>query len=631
VKPEGRDTTTHVSSATPDTAGAGRYLHASGARPLAGYTIKRGVGIGGFGEIYYAVSDAGKEVALKLIRRHLDVELRGIRHCLNLKHPNLVSLYDIRQDEQGETWVVMEYVAGQCLADVIEAHPQGMPVDQVLAWFHGIGAAIGYLHDRGIVHRDLKPANLFCDEGLVKVGDYGLSKFISCSRRSGHTESIGTVHYMAPEVANGRYGKEIDIYALGVILYEMLTGRVPFEGESVGEVLMKHLTATPDLSMLGEPFRAVVARALEKDPAQRFSSMAEMLHALPPLAAGGASLSYAGPVGGAGSTAGQAGGRISEEPVLRWVRQSVAQLRTTLRESNVRQPARGLLLAGALLVLLVGAGSWLPLAILLLMIYGVYRVIWAMARWLQPRSRRTPAGRLSPQTGDALHPRAAARRFDPLASLRNKPTRQRVAELLGSMVGSALVAATMCLLLVILAIYRGQMPQATHIAWMLSVSTVAAWAVLIPSKVWEGRRGEAALRRFVLLVAGLAVGLFASGVHTFLTYRLPDPTTFLPPDPELTATARYQLPEGFYSDGSPRMVAYLACFATLFLLLRWWHQADPLRSARLSLWSTLVCTVMAGVVAAVWHFPQPWLVMVAAVMSISIQLASPRIEEPHPW
>ncbi len=141
---------------------------------------------------------------------------------------------------------------------------------------------MAYLHDHGIVHRDLKPANIFCDEGVVKIGDYGLSKFISCSRRSGHTESIGTVHYMAPEVANGRYGKEIDVYAMGVILYEMLTGRVPFEGESVGEVLMKHLTARPDVSMLAEPYRSVVARALEKDPGLRYRSAGEMLAALPP-------------------------------------------------------------------------------------------------------------------------------------------------------------------------------------------------------------------------------------------------------------------------------------------------------------------------------------------------------------
>ena len=141
----------------------------------------------------------------------------------------------------------MEYVAGESLEEVIGRNPQGLPPDEALDWMQGIAAGVAYLHDHGIVHRDLKPGNIFRDDGLVKLGDYGLSKFISCSRRSGQTESIGTVHYMAPEVANGRYGKEIDIYALGIILYEMLTGHVPFEGESVGEVLMKHLTAEPTL------------------------------------------------------------------------------------------------------------------------------------------------------------------------------------------------------------------------------------------------------------------------------------------------------------------------------------------------------------------------------------------------
>ena len=106
------------------------------------------------------------------------------------------------------------------------------------------------------MHRDLKPGNIFNDDGQVKIGDYGLSKFISASRRSGQTESVGTVHYMAPEIANGRYGKEIDLYALGVILYELLSGQVPFEGESVGEVLMKHLTAEPDVSRVPGPYRA---------------------------------------------------------------------------------------------------------------------------------------------------------------------------------------------------------------------------------------------------------------------------------------------------------------------------------------------------------------------------------------
>ena len=280
------DTTDHAMppGGKPGPRGSGPFLYASGTRPLAGYTIKRGVGSGGFGEVYYATSDAGKEVALKLIRRNLDTELRGMRQCLNLKHPNLLSLYDIRQDDAGDTWVVMEYMSGKCLEAELADHPQGLPLAEALAWFHGIAAGVAYLHDHGIVHRDLKPGNIFCDEGVVKVGDYGLSKFISCSRRSGHTESIGTVHYMAPEVAHGRYGKELDIYALGAILYELLTGRVPFEGESVGEVLMKHLTAQPDVSKLAEPYRSVVARALEKDPARRFATVGEMVAALPAAA-----------------------------------------------------------------------------------------------------------------------------------------------------------------------------------------------------------------------------------------------------------------------------------------------------------------------------------------------------------
>ncbi len=166
----------------------------------------------------------------------------------------------------------MEYVTGQSLEDAIDAHPSGMPVDEVLAWIHGIAAGVAYLHDHGIVHRDLKPGNIFLDEdggsvsGTVKIGDYGLSKFISCSRRSGQTESVGTVHYMAPEIANGRYGQEIDIYALGIMLYEMLTGHVPFEGESVGEVLMKHLTAEPDLDQVQEPYRRSSAARWPRTP-----------------------------------------------------------------------------------------------------------------------------------------------------------------------------------------------------------------------------------------------------------------------------------------------------------------------------------------------------------------------------
>src|SRR5689334_812571 len=149
---------------SPAVGPTGRFAYASGARPLSGYTIKRGIGHGGFGEVYFATSDAGKEVAIKLIRRNLDIELRGVTQCLNLKHPNLIALYDVKQDDEGDNWVVMELVSGESLEDALNRSPNGMPENEALAWMHGIGAGVAYLHDHGIVHRDLKPGNIFVDE-----------------------------------------------------------------------------------------------------------------------------------------------------------------------------------------------------------------------------------------------------------------------------------------------------------------------------------------------------------------------------------------------------------------------------------------------------------------------------------
>ncbi|MBK8915208.1 MAG: serine/threonine protein kinase [Phycisphaerales bacterium] len=262
------------------------YAFQYGDRPLDGITIQRAVGRGGFGEVYYALTDSGKQVALKFLRDNADVELRGIQNVLNLKSPYLVSVFDVRRDGGGDSWVVMEYISGPSLRDVLIAEPQGLGPQKAAFFLRGIAQGLSYLHERGVVHRDLKPGNIFYDDGFVKIGDYGLSKYIPVSRHSGQTMSVGTVHYMAPEIGSGNYSKAIDVYALGVILFEMLTGRLPFAGSSMGEVLMRHISDTPDLSALPEGFRPIVARALAKKPEDRYpdaGSMAAALDASPEL------------------------------------------------------------------------------------------------------------------------------------------------------------------------------------------------------------------------------------------------------------------------------------------------------------------------------------------------------------
>ncbi len=256
-----------------------KFTFSAGDKPFEGYTIKRAIHRGGFGEVYYAQTDAGKEVALKLLHDNMEVELRGVAQCLNLKHPNLVTIFDVKTDADGDHWIVMEYIAGGTLADIIAKHPEGLSHSQTVDIFQQCSTGLAFLHDRGLVHRDLKPANVFTEEGVLKIGDVGLTKFISQTHRSAHTQSVGTVYYMAPEVAKGKYGKGVDIYAMGVIAYEMLTGRVPFDGESTGEILMKHLTEKPDLSPFDKPLADVLERSLEKDEQNRFDSIQEFQQA----------------------------------------------------------------------------------------------------------------------------------------------------------------------------------------------------------------------------------------------------------------------------------------------------------------------------------------------------------------
>jgi serine/threonine protein kinase len=169
----------------------------------------------------------------------------------------------------------MEFVAGPSLRQLLDESPGGLGAQKTAFFLREIGKGLTFLHDCGIVHRDLKPGNIFYENGYVKIGDYGLSKAMEPTQHSGQTITVGTVHYMAPRSAAGGYDKSIDIYAMGAVLYEMLTGQPPFLGASAGEILMKHVSAESDLGRSRSPSGPSSARRWRRTPPSDTSPVQE--------------------------------------------------------------------------------------------------------------------------------------------------------------------------------------------------------------------------------------------------------------------------------------------------------------------------------------------------------------------
>lgn len=645
-----------------------RFTFAPESKPLDGYTIKRAIHRGGFGEVYYALSDAGKEVALKLLHNNLEVELRGVSQCLNLKHPNLVTIFDMKQDSDKEHWIVMEFVGGKGLYEVMQEHPKGMPLKDVLFWLSGITAGLSFLHDRGIVHRDLKPANIFADADIVKIGDVGLSKYISESRRSAQTQSVGTVYYMAPEVARGRYGREVDVYSTGVILYEMITGRVPFEGETTAEILMKHLTAEPDLSVLPERLRPVLAAALDKDPDRRISEIEELERRFRnAIQESGFSVEKPAPVfasqpavqrrstpamtttlishekaaAAPTSAAAPMGTRATAETATSAEPLGPFQSAALFWKHNVPAPVKWLTYALLILVLLrTGGGLSTREWIVLLIVYLVWRKTSAKAEARAKAKERAvpdnagpspvpasfapnnipravqPVAMAAPQVAPSPQAMAYAVRSYSPATMRQIPAGQRMVDITTSL-SISLAAAILVTAAVHLA--TPLLPKVIDVAFFGVVTLLAAIGLIIPAKLWEGKSGDAFIRRMFQGAIGMGVGAVAFALQRFLMFG--DVRLLHSEGDGIFNGGKLGQISIMDSQGLPTMAGYMLFFALLFVARRWWWQADSFRSARFRISSTLVSLFLGFILTALLPFPNnlgaTWALAISAVVQLS--------------
>jgi serine/threonine protein kinase len=262
---------------------------------VAGFEIVNKLGGGVFGVVFKARKESiGKDYAIKFlkvddegVRDAVLRELESVDHFAQIDHPNLVSIED-KGTVDGIPFIVMSYAGQHTLRTRIDERT--LSSDDALRIFIQAARGVQALHEHSLVHFDLKPANIFLKGDIARVGDYGLSKLVTESRNS-LSFGRGTPYYMAPEMLKRRGDARSDIYSLGIILYECLTGDVPFRGDSEWEVLRKHEQEEPRIpDSIAAPVRDVIRRCLQKDPDQRFQSVRELLHQLQAPASLGESL-----------------------------------------------------------------------------------------------------------------------------------------------------------------------------------------------------------------------------------------------------------------------------------------------------------------------------------------------------
>ncbi len=251
------------------------------------YELEALVGSGGMSDVYCAHdAQLDRRVAIKILHERFATDSEYVerfrheaRSVAQLGHPNIVTVID-RGEDEGRQFIVFEFVEGENLKELI-AREGALPLRQAVDIAIVVADGLAFAHDRGIVHRDIKPQNvLLSSGGAVKVTDFGIARSLEVERGVTQTGTVvGTGEYLSPEQANGgAVSPATDVYSLGVVLWEMLTGRVPFEGDNFVAVALRHVNEpAPDIrdfrSDVPPRLTAAIDRALQKDPARRFPTM----------------------------------------------------------------------------------------------------------------------------------------------------------------------------------------------------------------------------------------------------------------------------------------------------------------------------------------------------------------------